>query len=100
MNLHVLGCSGAIAAGCKTTAFLLDDNILIDAGTGVGDLALSALAKVDHILISHAHLDHVLSIGLLADSVMRLRRAQNRPPIQVRALPETLLRCASTFSTA
>ena len=90
MNLHVLGCSGAIAAGCKTTAFLLDDNILIDAGTGVGDLALSALAKVDHILISHAHLDHVLSIGLLADSVMRLRRAQNRPPIQVRALPETL----------
>ena len=90
MNLHVLGCSGAIAAGCKTTAFLLDDDLLIDAGTGVGDLALEALAKVDHILISHSHLDHVLSIGLLADSVMRLRRAQDRPPIQVRALPETL----------
>ena len=90
MNLHVLGCSGAIAAGCKTTAFLLDEDILIDAGTGVGDLALEALAKVDHILISHSHLDHVLSIGLLADSVMRLRKAQNRPAIQVRALPETL----------
>ena len=90
MNLHVLGCSGAIAAGCKTTAFLLDDDVLIDAGPGVGDLALEALAKVDHILISHSHLDHVLSIGLLADSVMRLRKAQNRPAIQVRALPETL----------
>lgn len=90
MNLHVLGCSGAIAAGCKTTAFLLDDDILIDAGTGVGDLALDALAKVDHVLVSHSHLDHVLSIGLLADSVMRLRKAQNRPAIQVRALPETL----------
>jgi ribonuclease BN (tRNA processing enzyme) len=90
MIVHVLGCSGAIAAGCKTTAFLLDDDILIDAGTGVGDLALEALAKVDHILISHSHLDHVLSIGLLADSVMRLRKAQNRPAIQVRALPETL----------
>lgn len=90
MNLHVLGCSGAIAAGCKTTAFLLDDDILIDAGTGVGDLALDALAKVDHILISHSHLDHVLSIGLLADSVMRLRKVQDRPAIQVRALPATL----------
>ena len=90
MNLHVLGCSGAIAAGCKTTAFLLDDNILIDAGTGVGDLPLEALARVDHVLISHSHLDHVLSIGLLADSVLRLRKAQNRPAIQVRALPETL----------
>ncbi len=90
MILHVLGCSGAIAAGCKTTAFLVDDDVLIDAGTGVGDLALDALARIDHIAISHSHLDHVLSIGLLADSVMRLRRARGRPPIQVRALPETL----------
>ena len=90
MNLNVLGCSGAIAAGCKTTAFLLDGDVLIDAGTGVGDLALDDLAKVDHILITHSHLDHVLSIGLLADSVMRLRKAQGRPAIQVRALPETL----------
>jgi ribonuclease BN (tRNA processing enzyme) len=90
MILHVLGCSGAIAAGCKTTAFLVDDDVLIDAGTGVGDLALDALARIDHILVSHSHLDHVLSIGLLADSVMRLRRAANRAPIQVHALPETL----------
>jgi ribonuclease BN (tRNA processing enzyme) len=90
MILHVLGCSGAIAAGCKTTAFLLDDDVLIDAGTGVGDMALDALARIDHILISHSHLDHVLSIGLLADSVMRLRDVRRRGPIQVHALPETL----------
>ena len=90
MILHVLGCSGSIAAGCKTTAFLLDDDILIDAGTGVGDLPLDALARIDHILISHSHLDHVLSIGLLADAVMRERHARDRTPIQVHALPETL----------
>ena len=90
MIFHVLGCSGAIAAGCKTTAFLVDDDLLIDAGTGVGDMALDALARIEHILISHSHLDHVLSIGLLADSVMRSRRAAGRGPIQVHALPETL----------
>jgi len=90
MILNVLGCSGSIAAGCKTTAFLLDGDVLIDAGTGVGDLALDDLARIDHILISHSHLDHVLSIGLLADSVMRVRSAQDRGPIQVHALPETL----------
>ena len=38
MTLRVLGCSGSIAAGCKTTAFLLDDDVLIDAGTGVGEI--------------------------------------------------------------
>ena len=90
MILNVLGCSGSIAAGCKTTAFLLDGDVLIDAGTGVGDLTLDQLARIDHILVSHSHLDHVLSIGLLADSVMRVRQAQDRGPISVHALPETL----------
>jgi ribonuclease BN (tRNA processing enzyme) len=90
MILNVLGCSGSIAAGCKTTAFLLDGDVLIDAGTGVGDLELDALARIDHIVISHSHLDHVLAIGLLADGVMRLRDAAGRGPIQVHALPETL----------
>lgn len=90
MIFQVLGCSGAIAAGCKTTAFLLDDDILIDAGTGVGDMPLEALARIEHILVSHSHLDHILSIALLADSVMRARRAAGRGPIQVHALPETL----------
>jgi ribonuclease BN (tRNA processing enzyme) len=90
MKIRVLGCSGAIAEGSRTTAFLIDHDVLVDAGTGVGDLPLAELAQIDHILISHSHLDHVLSIGLLADSVMRLRAAQGRGPIQVHALPETL----------
>ena len=90
MILNVLGCSGSIAAGCKTTAFLLDGDVLIDAGTGVGDLELEALARIDHIVISHSHLDHVLSIGLLADAVMRARTSAGRGPIQVHALPDTL----------
>ncbi len=88
MQIRVLGCSGSIAAGCRTTAFLLDDDVLIDAGTGVGDLSLEQLERIDHILLSHSHLDHVLAVPLLADSVMR-RRA-GRPPIQVHALPATL----------
>ena len=89
MPIRVLGCSGSIAAGCRTTAFLLDDDILIDAGTGVGDLTLDELTRVDHILLSHSHLDHVLGVPLLADSVMR-RRSSKRPPIVVHGLQATL----------
>ena len=90
MQIRVLGCSGSIAAGSRTTSFLLDDDVLIDAGTGVGDLTLDEMARIDHIFVTHSHLDHVLSIGLLADSVTRRRRAAARPPVQVHALASTL----------
>lgn len=90
LQIRVLGCSGSIAAGCRTTSFLVDDHILIDAGTGVGDLTQEEIARIDHIFLSHSHLDHVFAVGLLADTGLRLREAQKRPPVQVYALPETL----------
>jgi cAMP phosphodiesterase len=74
--------------GCRTTSFILDDDVLLDAGTGVGDLTLDEMARVEHILLSHSHLDHVLSVGMLADSVLRARRG--RAPIRVHALEATM----------
>jgi ribonuclease BN (tRNA processing enzyme) len=90
MSIRVLGCSGSLAAGDRTTSFLLDESVLLDAGSGVGELALEEMARIDDIVLSHSHLDHVLAIALLADSVMRRRMAAARPPIRVHALPETL----------
>ncbi len=91
MNLRVLGCSGSIALDNRTTCFQLDEQILVDAGTGVGDLTLAEMAEIDHILLSHSHLDHVLGIPLLADSVMQHRLARpDFQPIRVHGLPETL----------
>jgi ribonuclease BN (tRNA processing enzyme) len=92
--IRVLGCHGSIAARCHTTSFLLDDDILIDAGSGVGELRLDELARIDHILLSHSHLDHILSVPLLADSVIRLRQGPaglaDLKPIQIHALPQTI----------
>ncbi len=90
MQIRVLGCSGSIAAGNRTTSFLLDDDTLIDAGTGVGDLTLDELTRIERIFLSHSHLDHVLSVGLLADSVARRRIAARRAPIAVHALAATI----------
>lgn len=91
MDLRVLGCSGSIAKDSRTTSFLLDGRILIDAGTGVGDLSLDELVGIDHILISHSHLDHVLGIALIADSIMRRRLSEpTYRPLNVYALPATV----------
>ena len=69
MKIRVLGCSGGIAKGVATTSFLIDDDILIDAGTGVGDLSIMEMQRLKHIFITHSHLDHIGSIALLIDTL-------------------------------
>ena len=86
MQLRILGCSGGIGGNLRTTSMLLDHDILIDAGTGVGDLTLTELKQIDHIFVTHSHLDHVACIPFLVDTVGGMRDA----PITVHATQETL----------
>ena len=86
MKLRVLGCSGGIGARARTTSFLVDSDILLDAGTGVEDLTVEELAAIDHVFLTHSHLDHIAALPLLVDSVGGLRKK----PIVVHALPETI----------
>ena len=86
MKVRVLGCSGAIAKGCRTTSFLIDHDVLIDAGTGVGDLSLAEMACIDHVFLTHSHLDHVAALPLMVDAVA----GQRRKPITVHALAGTI----------
>lgn len=86
MKLTVLGCGGGIGSGRHTTCFLLDEDVLVDAGTGITALSLEQLAKIDHVFLTHSHLDHVLGLPLLIDAVGDRRKQ----PVIVHALPDTL----------
>lgn len=90
MTLHVLGCAGSLARGHHTTTLRVDDDLLLDAGSGLAELELAELARIDHVLLTHSHIDHLLGLPLLVDGTLRLRRAQGRPPIAVHAPPDTL----------
>lgn len=72
-TLRILGCSGGIGGSRRTTSMLLDHDILIDAGSGVGDLSIDELKLIDHIFITHSHLDHICFIPFLLDTVIGLR---------------------------
>ena len=69
MKLRVLGCSGGIGVGLRTTSLLIDDDVLIDAGSGVGDLTLTEMRKIRHIFLTHSHMDHFTFLPLLVDSI-------------------------------
>lgn len=86
MKFSILGCSGGIGDGRQTTSFLVDDDILVDAGTGITTLGFKQLLAIDHVFITHSHLDHVLGLPLLLDVVGEKRSA----PVVVHALPDVL----------
>ena len=73
MQIKILGCSGGIGAELRTTSMLVDQDILIDAGTGVGNLSMDELLKIDHIFLTHSHLDHIAFLPFLLDTVMGIR---------------------------
>jgi len=66
---------------------LVDDDVLIDAGTGIGDLSLAELQPIRHVFLTHAHLDHIAGLPLLVDIVFD---ENFDTPVTVYARAETL----------
>lgn len=73
MKIQVLGGHGGLASGHATTSFLIDDRLLIDAGNVAGPLSVADQAKIDFILISHCHLDHIKDLAFISDNCFGMR---------------------------
>lgn len=73
IKLKLLGCNGGIGGIRRTTCYALDESVLIDAGTGLTSLSLEEMARIDHVVLTHAHFDHIASLPLLMDSVIGMR---------------------------
>ncbi|MBT8129374.1 MAG: 3',5'-cyclic-nucleotide phosphodiesterase [Gammaproteobacteria bacterium] len=87
MQIRVLGCSGGIGRGLATTSFLVDEDILIDAGTGVASLMIEEMRHIRHVFLTHSHLDHIAALPLLADTLFEELVAR---PIIVHAQQQTI----------
>ena len=86
MELRVLGCSGGIGANMSTTSLLVDDDILIDGGTGLSELSLDEMSHLRHIFVTHSHLDHIAGIPMLLDSIFEMLEQ----PLVLHARAETI----------
>lgn len=86
MKLRVLGCSGGIASELETTSYLIDDDVLLDAGTGLTTLSIDEITRIRHIFLTHSHLDHIAGFPLMVDTLF----GHQQVPLQVHAHPETI----------
>lgn len=72
MELRVIGCHGGETPRHRTSAFVLDETVAIDAGSLTSGLAVSDQAKLKAVLCSHAHLDHIRDLATIADNRCQL----------------------------
>lgn len=70
MKLRILGSAGAEFPDFRPPAFLIDDGLLLDAGTIGAVLTEDEQWGIRNIFITHAHLDHIRSIPALADNII------------------------------
>lgn len=86
MRVQALGCCGSEAYGCHLPCLLVDGRLLLDAGSVTATLSLDAQAAIDHVLISHIHLNHVSGLAYLADNIFGIRSR----PIEVWSIPPVI----------
>jgi 3',5'-cyclic-nucleotide phosphodiesterase len=73
MHLRVLGCHGGESATHRTTCFVIDDVLALDAGALTRGLSVPAQAKIEAVVLSHVHLDHIKDLALIADNIIGVR---------------------------
>jgi cAMP phosphodiesterase len=83
MKFRVLGCFGGQGPGFNLSSFLIEDRYLLDSGAASSTLSFEEQTKIDHILLTHAHLDHICGIFFLADNVF----GQRQTPITIYSIP-------------
>lgn len=94
MKIRILGCHGSDGIldtpggrrSCNTCGFLLNDSLLLDAGTAASALSLDEQKQIRHIILSHLHFDHIKGLPMLADNLSE----QASTPIIVAGLPEVI----------
>ncbi len=68
--IKVLGAAGSEVPGHNSPAFLVDETLLLDAGTVAIALNIREERHLRYILLTHAHLDHIKGIPFLLDNIV------------------------------
>lgn len=86
MKVKVLGCSGSETIGHMPPGFLVNDRVMLDAGTISAALSIEAQSRITDIFISHTHLDHIKGVLFLADNII----GRIKQPVNIRAIPKVI----------
>jgi ribonuclease BN (tRNA processing enzyme) len=87
MKIRVLGCAGSISKESKTSAFLINDRVLLDGGTICSSLTPEEIRPLKSIFISHPHFDHVKGLPTLVENLVFM---QETTPVTIYGSEQTI----------
>jgi ribonuclease BN (tRNA processing enzyme) len=70
MKIDFLGCSGGVDSGTAcSTCYRINETLLVDCGTGAANMTMAEMARIEHVMLTHAHLDHIACLPLMIDTI-------------------------------
>lgn len=88
MRIEVLGCHGGDVPNLRLPTFLVNGRLLLEAGAVTAALPLDRQAELEHVLISHAHLDHLVGLAFLVDNIQSVTGRAG--PVTTGSLPAVI----------
>lgn len=73
MKIEILGCYGNVIGPYRATSFLINDTILLDAGTVTEVLGDERVRNLRSVFISHTHIDHIKGLFSVIDEMVALK---------------------------
>ena len=83
--IKVLGADGSYSHESNATSFLIEKNIVIDAGNIIQSMGRKC-CELEHIFITHTHFDHIVDLPFIIDSYFECREK----PLKIYALKENI----------
>lgn len=93
MQLRILGCHGGETPKHRTSSFLLGDSLAVDAGAITSGLSLREQERIQSVLVSHPHMDHIRDLATLADN----RCQQGGSTLDIVGIPATIAALKTHF---
>jgi ribonuclease BN (tRNA processing enzyme) len=86
MEWHVLGSFGGSSPSCRMTSFLINRELALDAGSITQVLTIEEQRRINRIVLTHSHLDHIASIPFLVENTFPRQQA----PLEILVTPQVL----------
>jgi len=84
-SIKILGAYGGKSTNMQLTSLQLSKEVVLDAGNILEGLG-NGIKNVNHVFITHSHLDHINDIGFLIDATFETRKI----PLKIYARRKTL----------